>query len=359
MKYNNVCIESLAYTLPEEIVSSEELEQRLEPLYSRLRLPTGRLELMTGIRERRFWKLETMPSEISVISANRAIEIAGIERQKIGALIHGSVCRDYLEPATSCGVHHRLGLSRGCAAYDVSNACLGILNGVVQVANMIELGQIRAGLVVGSEGSRELVETTIASLNANKSLTRESVKPAMASLTIGSASAAVLLVHRDISQTGNRLLSAMVRCNTAGHELCHSGRDEAAVGGMKPMMQTDAETLMHEGVAIGRETFDHFLTELGWSVRQINKTACHQVGAPQRKLMLETFGIDPAIDFSTFPWLGNTGAAAMPTTLAVGIERGHYQPNDCVAMLGIGSGINVLMLAVELKRPNVAGGTVR
>ena len=93
---------------------------------------------------------------------------------------------------------------------------------------------------------------------------------------------------------------------------------------MKPTMQTDAETLMHEGVAIGREAFDHFLTELGWSVGDISKTACHQVGAPQRKLMLETFGIDPAIDFITYPWLGNTGAAAMPTTLAVGIEKGHF-----------------------------------
>jgi acyl-CoA:acyl-CoA alkyltransferase len=359
MKYQHVCLESLAYTLPEEVVSSEELEQRLEPLYSRLRLPVGRLELMTGIRERRFWKPGTMPSEISVISANRAIEAAGFKREDVGALIHGSVCRDYLEPATSCGVHHRLELPRSCVAYDVSNACLGVLNGVSQVANMIELGQIRAGLVVGTEGSRELLETTTAVLNADQSLTRESVKPAMASLTIGSASAAILLVHRDISRTGNRLLSATIRCNTAGHELCHSGRDEAAGGGMKPTMQTDAETLMHEGIAIGREAFDHFLTELGWSVGDIDKTACHQVGSPQRKLMLETFGIDPAIDFITFPWLGNTGAAAMPTTLAVGIEQGHYQPGNRVAMLGIGSGINVLMLALELKQPIVAGGVVK
>lgn len=357
MKYQHVCLESLAYTLPEEIISSEELERRLAPLYSRLRLPTGRLELMTGIGARRFWQPGTLPGKISVLSANRAIEAAGIDRHEIGALIHGSVCRDYLEPSTACGVHHRLGLPRHCVSYDVSNACLGVLNGVVQVANMIELGQIRAGLVVGSEGSRELVETAIAALNADQTLTRESVKPAMATLTIGSASAAVLLVHREISHTGNRLLSATIRCDTAGHELCHSGRDEAAAGGMKPVMQTDAETLMHAGVAIGGETFDRFLTESGWSVKDISKTACHQVGAPQRKLMLERFGIDPAIDFSTFPWLGNTGAAAMPTTLAVGIERGHYLPGDRVAMLGVGSGINVLMLALELKQPVASGGT--
>ena len=127
MKYQNVCVESLGYTLPDEVISSEEIERRLEPLYARLKLPAGRLELMTGIKERRVWPVGTLPSQISVISGKRAIEVAGI--------------------------------------YDVSNACLGLLNGMVQVANMIELGQIRAGLVVASEVSRPLMETTIAMLN--------------------------------------------------------------------------------------------------------------------------------------------------------------------------------------------------
>ncbi len=237
MKYQHVCIESIGYTLPEEILSSAEIERRLAPLYSRLKLPEGRLELMTGIRERRLWPAGTLPSEMSVRSARRAIEAAGIERREIGALVHGSVCRDHLEPATACAVHHGLELPRKCLIYDVSNACLGLLDGIVQVANMIELGQIRAGLVVGSEGSRELVETTIATLNADTSLTRETVKPAMASLTIGSASVAVLLVHREISRTGNRLLCATARSNTEQHRLCHGGqrrgggrRDAAADG---------------------------------------------------------------------------------------------------------------------------------
>ena len=39
MKYTKVALEGLAYTLPEEIVSSTDLEARLEPLYRRLRLP--------------------------------------------------------------------------------------------------------------------------------------------------------------------------------------------------------------------------------------------------------------------------------------------------------------------------------
>src|SRR5262249_1329205 len=128
--------------------------------------------------------------------------------------------------------------------------------------------------------------------------------------------------------------------------------------GMQPLMQTDAEKLMHEGIAVGRAAFGRFLDELGWSNSDVQKTACHQVGSAHRKMMLETFCLDPAIDFATFPWLGNTGAAALPVTLAIGIEEGHYRSGDHVAMLGIGSGINVLTLAMKLERGLVRGGTM-
>jgi 3-oxoacyl-[acyl-carrier-protein] synthase-3 len=292
------------------------------------------------------------------MSGQRALDASGINLQHIGALVHGSVCRDFLEPATACVVHEQLGLPRVCLNYDVSNACLGLLNGMVQVANMIELGQIRAGLVVASEGSRELVETTIATLNADHRLTRDSVKPAMASLTIGSASAAVLLVHRKISRTGNRLLSATARTNTAAISLCHSGQDESVAGGMKPLMQTNAEALMHEGIAVGLEAFGEFLGELGWTPGDIGKSVCHQVGSAHRKLLLEQLKLDPTIDYITYPTLGNTGAAALPVTLAIGIEHGHFRKGDRVALLGIGSGINVLMLAAEMQQNVVSGGTV-
>ena len=84
MLYQNVCLEAISYTLPEEIVTSDEIEARLEPLYSRLKLPQGRLELMTGIRQRRFWPRGMLPSEKSVESAEKALNAAGIDRQHIG-----------------------------------------------------------------------------------------------------------------------------------------------------------------------------------------------------------------------------------------------------------------------------------
>jgi acyl-CoA:acyl-CoA alkyltransferase len=343
MHFRRVCLESFGYTLPEEVVTTAEVERRLAPLYRRLRLPEGRLELMTGIRERRFFPPGTRLSTVSIESARKALDASGIDDRYFGALIHGSVCRDFLEPATACRVHHGLGLPPEAMIYDVSNACLGLLNGMVQIANMIELGQIRAGVVVGTECGRTLVDNTIATLNADESLTRDSVKNCIASLTIGSASVAIVLSDAELSQTGNRLTTAIVRCDTSQHDLCQSR-------GLETFMQTDSEELMRRGVAAGAETFERFLAAAGWEPDEIDRTFCHQVGVAHRKLMFESLGLDPEIDFATVETLGNTGSAALPVTMAIGIEQGRLRAGDRVAMLGIGSGINCLMLGAEWQR---------
>lgn len=347
MHFRRVCLEAFGYTLPEEVVTTSQLEQRLEPLYRRLRLPEGRLELMTGIRERRFFASGTRPSDMSIESAQKAIAASGIDARYFGALVHGSVCRDYLEPATACRVHHGLGLPGEAMIYDVSNACLGVLTGMIQIANMIELGQIRAGVVVGTEDGRSLVENTVARLNADESLTRDSIKDSIASLTIGSASVAVVLCDEELSQTGNRLSGAVVYCDTSHHELCRSR-------GLETMMDTDSEQLMRQGIATGVETFRRFLGVAGWEPDEIQRTFCHQVGGTHRRMMLESLGLNPANDFATLETLGNTGAAALPVTMAIGIEQRVLKRGDHVAMLGIGSGINCQMLAVEWQKATVA-----
>jgi 3-oxoacyl-[acyl-carrier-protein] synthase-3 len=112
-------------------------------------------------------------------------------------------------------------------------------------------------------------------------------------------------------------------------------------------MQTDSEELMRRGIAAGAETFNHFLAAAGWETDDIDRTFCHQVGVAHRKLMFESLQLNPEIDFTTVEFLGNTGAVALPVTMALGIEQGRLRENDHVAMLGIGSGINCLMLAVE------------
>ncbi|MGI6401904.1 MAG: 3-oxoacyl-ACP synthase III [Thermoguttaceae bacterium] len=348
MKYERVCIDAIECSLPREIVTSDELESRLAPLYDRLRLPYGRIELMTGVIERGLWPRGALPGDQSVVTAEKAIRTSGVPREKIGAFIHASVCRDYQEPATACDVHRRLGLSGNCAVYDVSNACLGLLTGALQIANMIELGQIEAGIVVGTETSRALMETTIDELNADESLTRKSIKGAFASLTIGSGSAALLLTSEKLSRTGNRLLGAIVQSNTEGSALCRSQIDVTAGGRASGQtMVTDSEKLLHAGVELAADAFKRFEPELGWADDDFDDFFCHQVGRAHQELLFKTLKIDVRKNFATLPYLGNTGAVALPTAAAIGIESGFAKPGDKIGLFGIGSGVNVVLAALE------------
>ncbi len=347
MLYKNVEIAGLGYKLPPKVVTSAELEERLKPLYDRLGLPVGRLELMSGIRERRFWENGMKPSLAAIEAGKIAIANSGIDRDKFGALFHASVCRDYLEPATASAVHSGLKLPDNTLIFDISNACLGVLDGMVTLANMIELDQIEAGVVVAGEMGETLINTTIEAMLADDSATRQSIKPAFASLTIGSGAAAVVMARKGLAISGHRLIGGVAKCSTSDMDLCKSDVDQGFGANTAPVMQTDSEKLLMAGCALAADTWDDFKGKIGWRNEEINRAFTHQVGVAHRKLLYQSIGLDPSIDYSTLEFLGNVGSVSLPITLALGMESGVINSGDNVALLGIGSGLNCLMLGVE------------
>lgn len=354
MKFQRVRLASIGAMLPDEVWSSDSIEQRLQPLYQRLKLPEGRLELMSGITERRVWPTGTVPSGPSIQSGLSAIDASGIDPNSIGCLIHASVCRDFLEPATASRVHHEMGLSNDCWVYDVSNACLGLINGAIQIAMMIESGSIKAGIVVGTENSRMLLESTIDALNSDEKLKRKDIKGAFASLTIGSGSCAWLLADESLAPDASSIEVGIAEARTRYHDLCVSDSDSAGAG-MQPLMETDSEKLMAEGIATGAAGFEKLLSESGWTRDSINRSVCHQVGTRHRSAMLDAMGLPTDSDSVSFPRLGNTGSVALPLTVASAADSAILQPADRVAMLGIGSGINSVMLTAKWGKTPVAG----
>jgi len=244
MRFNSVCLASIGYLIPEVEITSDWIEQELAEQYQRLKLPVGRLEGMSGISQRRIWSDGVRLSDCSVASCRLALESSGLNPSDIGCLIHASVCREFLEPATACRVHHLLGIPPKSWVYDVSNACLGVLNGAVQIAQLIESGSIQAGLVVGTEDSRGLLKATLDQLKNDSQLTRQSIKPAFASLTIGSGSCAWLLANSNWYRAkfpgqGADLKAAVAIARTEHHGLCQSDTDQAGAATRRCCLKRD------------------------------------------------------------------------------------------------------------------------
>ncbi len=382
MHYNRVYLESIGYELPPVVISTTELEARLKPIYDAHRLPMGQLELLTGITERRWWEPNYRLSQGATAAGQKALAKARFNPKDVDILIYAGVCREQYEPATACAVAANLGISTDATMYDLSNACLGVLNGVIEVANRIELGQCRAGLVVSCETAREINETAIDNLNETKSL--DVFRSSLATFTGGSGAVAILVTGEDMAPSRRRrLVGGAAKNAPEHHNLCKWGVRSilpTSVGrmienkvpavldqvlgtqagtlvksgyslGMKhvmmPFMETHAGEVLKFGVDLGTRTWVTFLTKLGWAKEQIDKVICHQVGAGHRDAILKGFGISPDKDFNTFPFLGNIGTVSLPMTAAIAEEREFLQPGDRVGWLGIGSGLNCLMLGIE------------
>lgn len=343
MKYRSAVLESLAYVAPPAAWSSAFIEEKLAPLYNRLRLPEGRLELMTGIKERRFWEEPVLPSEIAAEAGRKAIAQSGVPIEAIEVCIHSSVCRDMLEPATASFAHRLMGLKPNVQVFDVSNACLGFLNSVSLIASMIDAGQVKAGIVVSGENGKPLLERTIQIL-LERELNRKQIKPFFANLTIGAGAVATVVCHESLASDGHRLLGGIAMADTANNELC-KGDASSEAGGLE--MQTDSEEMLHAGVGLAKRTWSAFKEELSWNEKSPDRVVCHQVGSAHQRLLFDTLGLAQDKDYSSYQSFGNTGSAALPITLAKAAEEGAIAGGDKVALLGIGSGLNCLMMGVE------------
>jgi 3-oxoacyl-[acyl-carrier-protein] synthase-3 len=342
MIYKHSRLHTLSHVVPDEVLSSDDIENQLNPLYERLGLPKGRLQLMSGISERRLWPVGTLASDASAKAGNACLEKSGYDPRELDLLIHCSVSRDLMEPATASFVHHKMKLGHTTQVYDLSNACLGFMNACSLASGLIDAGQIKSALVVAGENGRPLIDGTLKHL-LEKDHTRKSIKDQFASLTIGCGSVAGLVTHESLAPDGPRFIGGICRADTSGSELCQGGGD----GSAHLQMQTDSEQLLKQGVDLAQETWRDFCDTLRWETNTPQHYITHQVGQAHRRLLYERLGLPLEKDFSSFEHFGNVGSVSLPLTLSLAQEAQHIKKGENIALLGIGSGINCMMMGME------------
>jgi 3-oxoacyl-[acyl-carrier-protein] synthase-3 len=337
MRFRKVAIHSVGYELAPRRISSSHLEERLNGALVRMRLPPKPIELLTGITERGFWESGTRVHEVATLAARKALAASGVDPQRIGLLINTSVCKDYLEPSMAALVHGDLGLPATCRNLDVANACLGFINGIELAGQMIESGVIDHALVVDGESAGEIVDSTIRRLHEPQS-TSQDFWDTFATLTLGSAAVAMVLSRSDLAPDGHAVNGSVAMADTANNRLCL---------GTSERMVTDSTRLLKAGVALARRTWLEAADQLpDWSQAGIQHYVCHQVGKAHLAALCQALEIEQSRCHLTYPHLGNVGPAAVPLTLALAAESGRIQRGEHVALMGIGSGLNVAMMSL-------------
>ena len=332
-RFTNTAVLAVQTADASRVVSSAAFDEALADTYQRVGLRPGLLERLAGIRERRWWADGVTFVDGAAEAGAKAVSESGVDPAAIGLMVNTSVSRRYLEPSTAVAVHHALGLPRSCQNFDVTNACLGFVNGMELAAAMIDSGMVEFALIVNGEDSRPVQERTVERLNGPGTVSRD-VLAQFATLTLGSGAAAMVLGRADEHPEGHRLIGSASRSGSEHHDLCVGDNE---------LMRTDLKGLLDAGLNLSADLWAEAADEFDWT-RGMDRYIVHQVSKVHTQAMCDRFSIDPALVPTTFPTRGNLGPASVPFTLAD--RQDSLVDGDRVLLMGIGSGLNASCLEI-------------
>ncbi len=136
--------------LPSKILTNDEIAETVDT-------SDAWIVERTGIRERRIADATETASTMGEIAARNALDMAGLDPQKVDLIVLATSSPDRVFPSTACLVQQRLGIRRG-AAFDVQAACSGFIFALSIADQYIRAGTAKRALVIGSEINSRIVD---------------------------------------------------------------------------------------------------------------------------------------------------------------------------------------------------------
>ncbi len=135
--------------LPETEIGNNLLRERFAHLPD-LEGFVDKMEASTGIRRRWYAPDDWATSDLALPAARQALERAGRRPEEVDLLILGTDSPDYLTPATSTVLQHKLG-AVNAGTFDIGCACASFATGLATAAGWIAANPaLRTVLVVGA-----------------------------------------------------------------------------------------------------------------------------------------------------------------------------------------------------------------
>jgi 3-oxoacyl-[acyl-carrier-protein] synthase-3 len=138
--------------LPEHLLTNSDLERLVDTKDEWVRE-------RTGIRKRHIVGPGETTCDLAEHASRRALEAAGIEKDKIDFVVLGTTTPDLIYPATACRLQARLGIA-GCPAFDVQAVCTGFIYALGIADQFIRTGAAKCALVVGADASSKILDWT-------------------------------------------------------------------------------------------------------------------------------------------------------------------------------------------------------
>ncbi len=320
--------------VPEAVYSNDMLKERVGAINPDLAKVVDTFEDSSGIRARRLAPRDWAASDIAVRAAQAALKKAGITPEQVDMILLGTDTPDYITPATSTVVQHKLG-AVNAGTYDIGCACASFPTGIATASGLLATNPwMKYVLVIGVYMMSKLADPNdvvsfFYSDGAGAAVLAAADKP-------GFLSSAFLADGSYHSYWG---LYSGATFEPASVEAVQAGRTAVR------LLQRYPPDVNH----INWPKTARLLAERGgFDLQDIDQIIFTQVRLPSIKLVME----DLDLPLEKTHWImeewGYTGSACIGMCLDDAIEKGKIKSGDLVALVGSGVGYNYAGAALRM-----------
>jgi 3-oxoacyl-[acyl-carrier-protein] synthase-3 len=316
--------------LPEIEVTNDELRRR----FAHLPEFVDKMEASSGICSRWHAPETWATSDVALPAARQALDRAGRKPEDVDLIILGTDSPDYITPATSVVLQHKLG-AKNAGTFDVGCACASFPTGLAAAAGIIATNPaIRTVLVLGVYLMHKLTSPADPMIffygdGAGAAVLEPGGEPGF----VNSAYIADGAYHKHwgIYSGGTY--------EPASEESVKAGRTRCMINDRYP------PEINHEGWP---RLVRKLAAEGGFAVQDIDFIIFTQVRKPSIELVMENLGLPMDRTHMIMERWGYTGSACIPMALDGALQQKKIPDGSLVVFVGSGVGYNQAAAAFRM-----------
>lgn len=329
-----VFIKDIAYYLPENVVTNEELVKEF-PEWS-----VEKIADKVGVRERRVVKEETA-TDLAICAAEVLFGKGLVQKKDIDFVILCTQSPDYKLPSSSCIIQDKLGLSTNCGAFDFNLGCSGYEYGLAMAKGLIVGGMAKNVLLLTGETYNKYLHPRD---KGNRTI-------------FGDAATATVISTEGFAEIGDFVLGTdgsgakylIVKSGGARHPECFA--DLEFDEGGNPL---SSDHLFMDG----QEIFVFTLTKVPKMVKEVmgknnlimedvDLFVFHQANKYMLEHLRKKMKIEESKFFVNLEKVGNTVSSTIPIALCDAKEQGLLKGNVLLAGFGVGLSWGATILKIR------------
>lgn len=296
----------------------------------------------TGVLRRRICPPDLFFSDLAVAAAERLLCGLGWDRSEVEALLVVTQSGDVSYPSTATILQHRLGLSTGCASFDINLGCSGFPYGIFAAARMLGPGNAsKVLLLIGDAAGKPNPASPRAPLFGDAAA-------AVALERDTSASPMQFFLHTDGS--GWDYIMERRSGGKPGLDRTALPSAEDALGRVyfDTQYQMKGADVFNFSVRIVPPTVRTALQSAEWTAESVDAFVFHQASRLINETLGKSLGLDSSKMPSTLADFGNTSSATIPLTMVDRLGARLREKKLRLLLCGFGVGLSWGTLACEV-----------